>query len=126
MRIVVVFSVLMLAACGGRVARPVAETKDFDHLLSCGHIRAEFQVNHNKLTALTGEREEKIEYNLGIVLLSPFFLDTSDTLKKEAEAAYARNARLVELNDEKGCPGLQDPTEPAEATGRGYAPRALH
>lgn len=97
------FAVLFLAACGGRVAQPVALNSGFDDKLSCAHLAGERANNVKRLSELTGEREDSIENNIGLLIASPLFLDFSDTLKREAEVILARNERLDALMDEKEC-----------------------
>jgi hypothetical protein len=46
-----------------------------------------------------------------------FFIDLSDTEKKEAEALLVRNREVGRLMREKGCPGA-----PEEAKDRAEAP----
>lgn len=103
MRICVAAFAALLAACGGRVANPVALDSGFDDRLSCAHLAGERANNVKRLSELTGEGEDRIENNLGLLVTSPLFLDFSDTLKREAEALIARNERLSALMDEKNC-----------------------
>ena len=103
------------AGCGGRVARPVALEQSFDGALSCAHLSGEKANNEKRLAELKGESRDKDVNNLGLLVASPLFLDFSDTQRKEAEAIYARNARLDALMAEKGCaPASAPPVEEAE------------
>ena len=94
---------LLVAGCGGRVARPVAATNDYDDQLTCDHLHAEREVNDSKLTDLTQERHHDNANNVGMVLVGPLFIDLSDSERKEAEALVKRNAVLDQLIVRK-CP----------------------
>lgn len=105
---------MTLSACGGRVARPVAVVNPFDDSLSCTHIRGEFDNNLKRLTELTGESEAKVADNIGFLLVSPFFLDLSQTQKDEVRAIDARNARLRELAEVRLCSLSAPPASASE------------
>lgn len=96
----------VLAACGGRVARPVAESTDLDAHLSCDHVESEYRVNLEKIQDLTGEKLGKTDDNIGWILFMPLFLDLSGAEKQEIEALVNRNDHLVELAEQKGCAPL--------------------
>jgi hypothetical protein len=85
---------LLMNACGGRVARPVEESNDFDTLLTCDHLVAEYKVNLEKIEDISGERLDKTDDNVGWILFMPLFLDLSGSEKKEIEALITRNQRL--------------------------------
>ena len=103
-----------LVACGGRAPRPVAERIALDANLTCQHIVNELENNLKKAQAITGEKGDKVGYNLGILLVSPFFLDFSRAQQKEIESLHKRNERLMVLNEEKGCAPL--PNQEAAST----------
>jgi hypothetical protein len=88
---------LMLTACGGRAARPVAATNDYDDRLTCDQLRAERGVDDTKLADLTQERKHAENNNIGMVAVSPLFIDLSSTERKEADALAKRNAVLDDL-----------------------------
>lgn len=96
-------AMLALPACGGRVARPVAESSATDAVLTCDHIVAEFRVNLARMDDLAGEREGKVNDNIGWLLIYPVFIDLSVAEQTEIEALLARNRRLIELAGEKAC-----------------------
>jgi hypothetical protein len=106
---ILTLAVLALAACGGRVARPIPAINSFDDALSCTHLAGEFDNNLARLSELTGERRAKVADNVGMLLASPLFLDLSQAQQTEASAIDARNARLVELMANQNCP--PPPTE---------------
>ena len=95
-----------LYGCGGRVAMPVALVRDVDPQLSCDHLQAEYDNNARRSLELSGESSAKVGDNLGLLLVSPLFLDLSDTQKVELKALVARNDRLKSLASAKGCPTL--------------------
>lgn len=97
---------IVLAGCGGRVARPVALEQALDAKLSCDHLAGEYANNKKRLAELVDERAFSDKNNVGLLVTSPLFIDLSDTQKKEALALRARNQRLDELMREKGCPDV--------------------
>jgi hypothetical protein len=107
---------VLLAACGGRVAAPVAVTNSFDSQLSCAHLQAEYGANRRRVVDLVGEQGQSAQNNIGLLLVSPLFLDFSSTIKKELRAIQARDERLAELATAKNCSafGL---TAPSAASG---------
>ena len=109
MRWIMMAAMLSLAACGGRVARPVQVEKSFDELLSCAHLTGEYDVNIKRLAELTGEKDDRLRNNVGLLISSPLFLDFSGTLKAEAQAILARNERLRALMADKGCSAADSP-----------------
>jgi len=113
-RLIVVVGVLALAGCGGRVAQPVQLTRAIDSSLTCDHLKAEYDNNLKRRIELTGESADKVGNNIGILLISPLFLDLSDTQKIEVKALLARNGRLEELAQGKQCPALAGAQAAAE------------
>lgn len=105
-RLTVALGCLMLAGCGGRVAQPIQLTRDIDPSLTCDHLKAEYDNNLKRRVELTGESADKVGNNIGILLISPLFLDLSDTQKVEVKALLARNGHLEELAKGKQCPAL--------------------
>jgi hypothetical protein len=59
---------LVLASCGGRVARPVEKTRDHDKALSCDHLKAEKSVNFERMADLAGEEKAKHDLNAGVFM----------------------------------------------------------
>lgn len=105
-RLIVAIGCLLLAGCGGRVAQPIQLTRDIDPSLTCDHLKAEYDNNLKRRVELTGESADKVGNNIGILLISPLFLDLSDTQKVEVKALLARNGHLEELARGKQCPAL--------------------
>lgn len=103
MLVIILPSLLLINACGGRIARPVDEINSVDYLLSCDHLVSEYEVNLEKIEDITGERLDKTDDNIGWILVMPLFLDLSGSEEKEVEALVTRNRRLVDLAQEKNC-----------------------
>jgi hypothetical protein len=101
---------VVLTACAGREANPVAVTKPFDSQLSCAHLIGEYDNNFNRLTELTKESADKVANNIGYLVLNPLaapiLFDVSQTQKVEAEALTVRNAEIIRLGQSKSCAGL--------------------
>lgn len=106
MRVIVIMGCLLAAACGGRVATPVAVTNSFDGQLSCAHLQAEYAANRRRVTDLIGEQGHSSQNNIGLLLVSPLFLDFSSTIKTELRAIQSRDERLSELASQKQCPSV--------------------
>ena len=96
-------AVLLTAACGGRVAQPVLVEQAYDSKLSCAHLAGELSNNEKRLIELKAERDGKPAENLGLLLVSPLFIDMSDSQKNEVKALIARNERIKSLMAEKSC-----------------------
>ena len=103
-------ALLVVTACGGRSAKPVAEIRDTDAQLSCEHISAEAEVNAARILDLLGEEKAADENNAALLLAAPLsiafplFLDLGDAEQQEIRALEARTKRLATLGDERGCP----------------------
>lgn len=95
--------VLVLGGCGGRVARPVEVVRPFDDSLTCVHIVQELQSNSDRIADLRGEVKAQNDNNVGLLIVSPLFLNVNDSEDKEIEALVARNQRLVVLAEEDSC-----------------------
>lgn len=102
-RITILVLAAVLSACGGRVAHPIAEVSPLDTQLSCTHLRGEYDNNVYRIAELSGESRDRITNNAGMLLVSPLFLDLSDTTRRETEALLARNERLVTLLETRDC-----------------------
>lgn len=107
-------SLVILAACGGRVARLVEPRSALDAQLSCDHMEAEFSTHFNRLRELSDERKRGTRDNVGILLMSPLFLNLSDTERKEAASLQERNKILLDLAEARQCTAdvLQRPPAP--------------
>lgn len=107
-------SLVILAACGGRVARLVEPRSALDAQLSCDHMEAEFSTHLNRLRELSDERKRGTRDNVGILLMSPLFLNLSDTERKEAASLQERNKILLDLAEARQCTAdvLQRPPAP--------------
>jgi hypothetical protein len=90
-----------LAACGGRVSRPVAATNDYDDRLSCEQLKGEKAVNAARVQDLVGEKKQAENNNIGMLLVDPMFLDLSDSERKEMRAFAERDKVLDKLIQEK-------------------------
>ena len=112
-RLIVAIGCLLLAGCGGRVAQPLQVTRDIDPSLTCDHLRAEYDNNLRRRVELTGESADKVGNNIGILLVSPLFLDLSDSQKIEAKSIIERNLHLEDLARQKNCPVLAATPNPA-------------
>mgnify|MGYP006878990386 CR=1 FL=1 len=97
-------AILAISACGGRKANPVAETQALDTALSCDHVAAEIEVNTARLSDLVGEGHAKERRNLGMIFVSPLFLDLSNSEQTEAKALEARNRHLESELERRNCP----------------------
>jgi hypothetical protein len=95
---------LLLAACAGRDAKPVAVMNSYDRDLSCEQIQAEIQSNETKARQLGEERNSSRNANIavgtvGVLLFWPalFALDLSDAERVEIDALHQRNMHLASL-----------------------------
>jgi len=98
------FCLLLLSTCGGRVAHPVAINNDYDDRLTCDHLKAEREVNDSRLADLVKEGKHDDLNNAGMAVINPLFLDLHDSERKEADALTKRNAVLDGLIGKK-CSG---------------------
>lgn len=97
----IIVMLLPLAACGGRVGHPVSATTTYDDKLSCDHLRAERSVNDARIVDLEKERSNAEGNSVGMLLLSPMFVDLSHSESKEIEALQERNKVLDSLISQK-------------------------
>ncbi len=99
---------VLLQACGGRVAIPVLQYNALDQAFTCEHLKAEFNLNKQKFTALDAEEEQR---NIGnttqLFLGSPLLLDLTSTLDKERAALQTRNEQIKKLGIAKNCPPFE-------------------
>lgn len=93
----------LLAACGGRIARPVEATTPLDGRLTCTHISEEIRVNNARTMDLGSEKDAQAGNNAGLILVAPMFVNLGDTEGTEIQALHARNQVLLDLGAKKGC-----------------------
>jgi hypothetical protein len=103
-----ILAALLLAACGAREARPVAEISPVDNQLTCEHLQGEIQVNQLRMTELTGEADRRGRDSVGMVLAAGLvglaFADSGQTQRLEITALTQRNMRLSTLAAARDCP----------------------
>ncbi len=97
------FLLIALAACGGRKAEPVEAVRASDPQLTCAHIQAERSVNASRIVDLTGEDQFGSQNNVGLLLVSPLFLDFSNSVQVEIRAIAERDKQLDLLRAAKDC-----------------------
>ena len=102
-RLASILAFSLLAACGGREARIVAEQSGLDDRLTCSHLQGESSSNVARLSELNQERNNRTRDSLGFMLMSPLFIDLSDTEKRESEGMLRRNNRVQALATARGC-----------------------
>ncbi len=85
---------------------PVSERRAHDSFLTCNHLIAEHSVNLKRMVELDSERQFESANNVGMLLVSPLFMDLSDTEKKEIAALLKRNTELERLMMSKNCEAL--------------------
>lgn len=102
---------LVLSACGGRSANPVALVSTVDFLLTCDDIDAERAANVERVADLEDERNANRARSAGRIATSIFgnplsavaLFDLSTAIYQEIGAIEARNDRLNALEEEKNC-----------------------
>lgn len=107
---IVAAAAMVLAACAGRDAVPVAQVQPHDNDLSCEQIVAEQQDINNKVAALQRQKDEAHDSNvaigaIGAILFWPalFALDTGDAEDVEMRAYRSRSQHLSMVATNKGC-----------------------
>lgn len=95
--------IVLVSGCGARKAEPVQTTRTTDSILSCDHLRAERRVNDRRMAHLLTEKGAQEANNVGFLLLSPLFLDLSNTEKQEIRALQDRNHQLGLLMEARRC-----------------------
>lgn len=100
----ILLGLVLLTACAGRDAKPVAVMNAYDRDLSCEQIQAEIQSNEAKARQLVDEDNSAHNANIaigavGVLLFWPalFALDLSDAERVEIDALHARNMHLANL-----------------------------
>ena len=96
-------TVLLLAACGGRVGHPVEAATPLDDRLGCDHLSAERRVNDARIADLKGEKNNAGVNNAAFLIWQPLFLDVSNSENKEIAAFQERNRVLDRFIAER-CP----------------------
>ena len=108
--VILLTSVFVLTACGGKTAQPVPQYQGQDDHMTCDMIDLEIQDNQTKIMTLI-PKESKLVKNTalgvaGYFLIVPwFFMDFSDAEKVEVEAFQLRNNHLRMLHHAKNCSG---------------------
>lgn len=119
----ILLGLLVLAACAGRTAQPVATMNTYDNDLSCEQIQAEIQSNEAKASQLVDEENSDRNSNIaigavGFLLLWPalFALDLSDAERIEIQALHERNTHLSSLY--RDCASVASVAGSSRATAR--------
>jgi hypothetical protein len=95
---------VLLAGCGGRQPRIIAEQSPTDGRLSCEHLQGERAINEARILELGNERTTASRNNVGAFLAGGIFMmDLNDTEAQEIEALQRRNARLDALSAQASC-----------------------
>jgi len=105
---------LSVAACGGRAARPVAETSDLDARITCDGIRAEKEANVRRVAELADEKlandirnaTKVVTFPLLGGVTTPLTFDLSLAIDEERRAIAKRDLRLDQLAVDKSCGGI--------------------
>ncbi|GJL87137.1 MAG: hypothetical protein DHS20C03_08460 [Minwuia thermotolerans] len=97
--------VALVGGCGARKAEPVQTSRATDKILSCSHLDAEHQVNTRRMAHLITEKGAQEMNNVGFLILSPLFLDLSNTEQQEIRALQDRNHQLALLMGTRKCGG---------------------
>jgi hypothetical protein len=94
---------LMLAACAGRDAQPVATVQPQDAYSDCSMINAEIQANNKRAEELASEQNAKVAQNVaagvvGLVVWPVWFaMDAQGAASTDAAALKARQEYLMNL-----------------------------
>jgi hypothetical protein len=108
---------LVLAACAGRDAAPVATVQPQDAYSDCSMINAEIQANNKRADELASEQNTKVAQNVaagvvGIVVWPVWFaMDAKGAASTDAAALKARQEYLVSLAGQR-CAGARPPIAP--------------
>jgi hypothetical protein len=107
---------LILAACAGRDAQPVATVQQQDAYSDCNMINAEIQANNKRAEELASEQNAKVVQNVaagvvGLVVWPVWFaMDAKGAASTDAAALKARQEYLVNLAGQR-CAGGQPPRQ---------------
>ncbi len=105
---IIATSLLLLAACGGRAANPVASYQPGDDSRSCDGLKAELAANEAEIARLLPD-EDATGKNVvlgvaGAFLIVPwFFMDFKDAEGIEIRAYRRRNVMLRRIASKKSC-----------------------
>lgn len=120
----ILLGLMILGACAGRSAQPVAVMGTYDSDLSCEQLEAEIQSNEAKARQLVAEDNSNRNSNIaigavGFLLFWPalFALDLSDAERVEIDALHQRNMHLSNLH--------RDCSSVATASGSTQSARAI-
>jgi hypothetical protein len=114
---IVASTALVLAACAGRDAAPVATVQPQDAHSDCSMINAEIQANNKRAEELASEQNAKVAQNVaagvvGIVVWPVWFaMDAKGAASTDAAALKARQEYLVSLAGQR-CAGARPPMVP--------------
>ncbi|WP_026789753.1 hypothetical protein [Pleomorphomonas oryzae] len=101
---------LVLSACAGREAHPIAATNPSDSVFDCAGIQREFEANERQIQATLKERSAAQGKNVvlgvtGALIFLPalFFMDPKSPEKVEIDALRNRNKVLEDIARSKKC-----------------------
>lgn len=104
------FSLALLGACGGEVPKLTQVVRPTDNQMSCMDLLQETSQNDLEIARLVDRDDQvhrrNIHYTVVDGIMFPpamLTLDLRDQAAKERNTVEARNQRLVELADMKGC-----------------------
>lgn len=127
----------LVASCGGRASRPVAERTDLDGELTCTHVIAEKRSLKARVADLRDERNTNRQRSLtrlpsavlsGNPFSAIFLADPSVAIYREIDAANKRQRVLDELLLEKGCieqPATRSASAPEPTPAPAPAPKPV-
>lgn len=107
-----IFSALVLTACGGRPARPIKTVWADDEAMSCNDLASETARNRGEIAQLRAEKGRRIKHNVNdctvfFCIIPLFDLDLNDSQDIEIDAYKDRNKRLEDLAIFKKCPSAE-------------------
>lgn len=114
---------LILSACGGRPANPIAAVQPTDSKMNCQLLQVEYASNERRVRSLVGEKADAEKQNaakaasvllLGVTGL--IMMDLKDSEQVEIRALQDRNEHLAHLMSDKRCPDAPPVTQPARAS----------
>jgi len=107
---VALLSLALLSACGGEVPKLTQVVRPTDNQMSCMDLLRETDQNNLEIARLVDRDDQVHRRNIHFtvvdgVMFPPAMLtlDLRDQAAKEMNTVDARNQRLVELADMKGC-----------------------
>ena len=103
-------SLTLLGACGGEVPKLTQVVRPTDNQMSCMNLLQETSQNNLEIARLVDRDDQvhrrNIHYTVVDGVMFPpamLTLDLRDQAAKEMNTVEARNKRLIELADMKGC-----------------------